>query len=142
MRRGIRPGPRVWVIFHCEVWLEPRKCFVDETVLFLASSKQLAKHIIRTVKVDAGSWWRVECGRLDDLEGRVAGSVLYSRSGRVLKTPPVKQGYRAAIARDRQRLMQARATLEAARREGRPRKIIANWKRAVRGMIWALRGRR
>lgn len=142
MKRGSRPGRRIWVIFHCEVWLKPRKHFVDEAVLFVASSKRSVEHIFRTIKVDVGSWWRVECGRLDDLEGHVTGSVLYSRSGKVLKTPPVKEGYRAAVARDKKQLIATRASLEAARKEGRPRTVISNLERAVRDMTWALRGHR
>ena len=134
------PGPAVWVVSHCEVFLEPHKHFVDETVVFVATSRLSVEEYFRRIWIQAGTWWRVEQGRLDDIEGTVAGSVLYSRQGKVIKTPPIKQGYRAAIKENTKWAERYRAMLKKARREGRPKKEIANLERTLSSFDWCLRG--
>jgi len=130
----------VWVVSHCEVFLEPRNHLVDETVVFVATSQQSLERYFKRIRIQPGTWWRVECGRLDDVEGTVAGSVLYSRRGKVIKTPPVKQGYRAAIADNKKRAERCLGMLKKARREARTRKEIESLERNLRAYRWRLRG--
>ncbi len=136
----LTPGPQVRIISHCEVFLEPGIHLVDETVVFVATSKYFVEKYFQRVRIEPGTWWRVECGRLDDIEGTVAGSVLYSRAGRVLKTSPVKQGYRAAIVRNQAWADRYLAMLKKARREGQPREEIENLERTLQSFRWRLRG--
>src|SRR4051812_31026260 len=126
------PLPPVWVVSHCEVFLEPHNHLVDETVVFVATSRRSLEEYFKRIRIQPGTWWRVECGRLDDVEGTVAASVLYSRLGRVIKTPRVKQGYRAAIADNRKWAERYQEMLKKARREGRPGKEIETLERNLR----------
>ena len=131
---------RVWVVSHAEVFLYPGDHRVDEVVTFIASSKTAALRLIRKTWVDPGTWWRLDRGRLDDLKGCRSGWLIYSRSGRRLRTAPVKQGYRAAINRYRRNLRRTEEQLGKARREGAPKKILWNLSRTVRWMRRCLAG--
>ena len=136
------PSPRlIWVISHCEVFLVPKSYWIDEVVEFTASSKASAERLIRRTKVEPGTWWRLESVRVDDLEG-VAQSFLYSRTGRVIKTQPVRRGYRAAIRRYKRNLATAQEALKLARREGRSRKEIEGLTRAILSIRKRLFGHR
>lgn len=121
-------GSMIWVISHCEVVLTAETYLVDEAVMFTASSKRAAEKLIRRVRVDPGTWWRLECARLDDVEGTVGRCILFSRDGRAIRTAPVKQGYRAAIARDKRLLVSLRKRLADVRRDGGSgsKKLIVN----------------
>jgi hypothetical protein len=133
-------GRRIWIVFHCEVYLQPGDHGVDEVVLLLASSKAAARRLMRATRVDPGTWWRLESGRLDDLEGRFPGTELYSPAGRLLRTAPIKAGYRAAISRYGRNLERLRARLAEVRREGGAKRHVAVLKDATRSIRLSLRG--
>lgn len=131
---------RVWVVSHCEVFLDRGAHAVDELVTFVASSKESALRLIRATWVDPGTWWRIEGFPLDDLKVMGGDAELYSREGRRLKSAPVRQGYRAAIPRYRKNLAALRASLAQARREGRPKKVLATLRRALESIRRRLQG--
>jgi hypothetical protein len=133
-------GRRIWIVSHCEVYLQPGDYGVDETVLFLASSKAKALRLMRASWVEPGSWWRLESGRLDDLEGRFPGTALYSQTGRLLKSAPVQAGYRAAISRYRRNLERLRVRLAEVRREGGAKRHVDFLREAMRSLGSSLRG--
>ena len=131
---------RVWVVSHVEVYLKPGTFGIDVMTTFVASSKASALRLIRATWVDPGTWWHLEAFRMDDYQVLGGAGELYSRDGRLLKRAPVEQGYRAAIPRYRKNLATLRAAVAAARREGRPRKVLDNLRRAVETTRRCLRG--
>lgn len=127
---------RVWVVSHAEVFLYPDGHRVDESVTFIASSKTKALRLIRRTWVEPGTWWRLDRGRLDDLEGCRSGLLLHSRRGGRLRSAPVQQGYRAAILRYRRNLRRTEEHLKKERRKGAPKKTLRNIQQAI---LWIRR---
>ena len=131
-------GPLIWVVLHCEVVLTVDSWLVDEAVLFVASSRATVERLIRSYRVDPGSWWRVECARLDDIEGTCThgrvGTVYYSRTGKVLRQPPKEAGYRAAIFRDRRTADSIEKRLKKSASDALSQKVIKNLRTALRSI--------
>jgi len=133
-------GQRVWVVSHCEVFLQPGRSAVDEVVTYVASSKASALRLIRATRVDPGTWWRLEPARVDEIDIRGCASELYSREGRRLKTAPVEKGYRAAIPRYRKNLASVRRRLAEFSREGRPKRDLDILRGALKSIQSCLMG--
>jgi hypothetical protein len=111
---------------------------VDEDVFFTASSRRTAERLLRSVRVDPGSWWRVECARLDDVEGTRADDRLanryYSRAGKEISSPPQDQGYRAAILREKRNVRMLQGRLRTAVRDGLSKQVLKNLRRSLRSI--------
>jgi hypothetical protein len=109
---------------------------VHEEVLFAASSKPAAQRLIRSVKVDPGSWWRVESARLDDIEGTraqdQARTLFYSAAGKVIGSPDLKMGYRGAVLRERRNSKAIEKWLGIAAERGHSKTAIMNMKNSLR----------
>lgn len=133
-------GKAVWVVLHCEVFLTPESSVVDEVVAFVASSRRKARSMMKSHIPDRGTWWRLECARVDDDDGTSLPSALYSRDGRVLKSAPEKAGYRASLLRFRRALAAMKEHLAKMRKNGESRKAIRLRSSAIRSMSRTLAG--
>lgn len=139
-RFGHPPGRRIWVLFHCQVLLEPGTFYVDEALYFVATSRSIVKRYFQALQIQDGTWWQVGWGRLNDYPLTIEGSRLYSPDGIEIETSPVKNGYRIALQRTRKEAEQALQALRNARQEGRPKGEILRCKRHLQRTRWRLKG--
>ena len=133
INRG-RTGDRIWVVFHCEVALSLQGPLVDEMVFFTASSKFTAMRLIRESHVNPGTWWRLNCARLDNIDGTCEPSVLYSRAGRVIRTRPFEKGFRAALRQNKQDVERIKKQLNSPQKAELSAKAIANLRDTLRSI--------
>ena len=111
-------GKPVWIVLHCQICLTLRNYVVDEVVAFVASSKGKALRMIKSHIPDSGTWWRLECVRLDGDEGALILPILFSPEGRVLKSAPLKSAYRVTLVRYRKAVALMKEHLAKMRRKG------------------------
>lgn len=124
-----RHGKPVWVLSHGEVVLTMDGPVADETVLLAASSKSNALKLIRKVRVEPGTWWVLTSVGLDDECGGPNPDVVYSRTAKVLRSRPFREGVRAAVKRVERDLRRYDGMIAKARGEQDPPRSIAALKR-------------
>jgi len=93
----------VWVVMHYEIMGLPASPWVDSVQFHVSSSLDRAEEYLRSLRVDAHSWWQVHPHVVDSANFPEGDEVYYySHRGTRLKAAPTKRSisaYRKHAAR-------------------------------------------
>jgi hypothetical protein len=86
----------VWVVIHYEIMGVPDAPWVDSIQLHVSSSLGKAEEYIRSVRVDAHSWWQIHPHMIDSVDFDEGKAVYYySQRGTRLKAAPTRRAITA-----------------------------------------------
>jgi hypothetical protein len=89
----------VWVVMHYEYMGLPTSAWIDSMQFHVSSSLKNAEKYIRTLHVDAHSWWQVHPhvldASLDDWDSEGTEVYYYSHRGTQLKSAPQTRAFKA-----------------------------------------------